>query len=517
MKFWREKKNRIYIFISLIPIILAAQYFLFKYGAISPLVKGVELNIVEGSYIQNIDEYVIKLGETIKVDSGNYIIIPPYAKEPDMDYKASEENILSINGDKITAIGEGYSALMITKNNRAIKKLTIRVVDPKVESLNVNMSNPIKYVGDSSDIEVDVSVNFDFNEEQEYTYEITNDDVITLEDGKIKAIGVGSSDLIIKSGDQKKICKFNNIQAKVSSIKIDSNVNIEENESKKLDVNVVTSPRNLKHPPIKYEYIGLKLPIAKVVDISKDGTITGIREGQGKIKITCGNKSKEITINVTKESIKNKEIQNLDVESRIIDGKLEIIASWDYLDGVSDYEICLRNNSLGENSFNLYKEIKVDKKNKTNKRIQETITIDLKDIQDPSIDLYVVGKTSEGYTKKSKIVEVRHSYKNPNNIENTKVENLVWSMNEDNSITISWDKIQNIDCTYSVYIKNNLISIDGGYELYQHGITENTFTIPSLGEFIDIDVYVKANNTQGSSGESNIINIKNSNNDEIDR
>lgn len=506
MNFWREKKNKIYIFIILIPILMAAQYFLFKYGAISPLVKGVELNVVKGNYIQNIDEYVIKLGDTVEVNSGNYIMIPPYAKEPKISYKATDSNVLSIDGNKLTGIKEGYSALLITKNNRSIKKSTVRVVNPKVESLNVNLSESLKYVGDVSNIEVDVSVNFDFNEEKEYTYEISNPDVIKLEGNKVRAIGVGSSDLIIKSGDQKKICSFNNIQAKVSEINIDKSIDIEVGENKKLDIDIVTSPKKLKHPVIKYEYIGLKLPISKVFSISKDGTITGIKEGSGKIRVSCGDKSKEITINVKKESIKNKEIQNLEVISNIVDEKLEIVAMWDHIYGIMDYEIYIKNNSLGDNDFTLQQEVKVDD-NKENSRISANISIDLKDIQDPSIDLYVIGKSSEGYTKRSKIAKIRHSYKNPNNIENTKVENLVGHINEDNSITISWNKIQNIDCTYNVYIKNNLISDSGGYELYQYGITENTFTIPSIGESIDIDIYVDATNTQGRSGQSNIINI----------
>lgn len=514
MNFWREKKNKIYFFIILIPLILIGQYFLFKYGAISPLVKGVELNVSKGSYIQNIDEYIIKIGETIEVDSGNYIMIPPYAKKPSMSYKASDGNILDINGNQITGMKEGYSALFITKNNRSIKKSTIRVVDPIVESLNVNLSNSLKYVGDTADIEVDIGVNFDFNEEKEYTYEISNPDVIKIENQKVKAIGVGSSDLIIKSGNQEKICKFDNIQAKVTNINVSDNINIEVNESKKLDVGVVTSPRNLKHPPVRYEYIGRKIPVAKVVEISKDGIITGIREGSSKIRITCGNKSKEITINVNKESVKNKEIKNLEVYSNIVDGKLEIIASWDYIEGISDYEIHMRNNSLGETEFNLYKEITIDKNNFNSKKIKESIVIDLKDIQDPSIDLFVIGKSDGVYSKKSSIAKIRHTYKNPNNIENTKVENLIWSMNEDNSINISWDKIENIDCTYNIYIKNNLEE-SGGYILYQHGITNNAFTIPSLGDNLDIEIYVDASNTQGRSGQSNVINIKMNIEDEI--
>ena len=101
MNFWREKKNRIYIIVITVLTIFISQYFLFKYGIISPLVKGIELTISKGDYIQNIDEYVIKLGESIKVNSGKYIVIPPYASKPKIGFKASDPDVLSIDGDTI--------------------------------------------------------------------------------------------------------------------------------------------------------------------------------------------------------------------------------------------------------------------------------------------------------------------------------------------------------------------------------------------------------------------------------
>ena len=157
MNFWREKKNRIYFIVIAVFITLIGQYFLFKYGKISPLVKGVELRISKGNYIQNIDEYVIKLGNSIKVNSGDYIIIPPYASKPKIGYKASNNDVLSIKGNTITGIKEGYSALMTTKDGRIIRKTTIRVVDPKVEKLDVDIGE-LKYVGDSTSIDVNIDV-----------------------------------------------------------------------------------------------------------------------------------------------------------------------------------------------------------------------------------------------------------------------------------------------------------------------------------------------------------------------
>ena len=59
-----------------IPIILILQYYLFKFGVVKPMVKGIEIEMEDGDYIKDIDKFVIKLNDTVKLSSGNYIIIP---------------------------------------------------------------------------------------------------------------------------------------------------------------------------------------------------------------------------------------------------------------------------------------------------------------------------------------------------------------------------------------------------------------------------------------------------------
>ena len=505
MNFWREKKNRIYFRTLIILFILTGQYFLFKYGVISPIVKGIEFRIAKGEYIQNIDEYIIKRGESIKVNSGNFIVIPSYASNPKIWYKASDSDILSIKGNTITGMKEGYSAIMIMKNNRAIRKTTIRVVDPKVESLDVYVK-PLKYVGDISDIDVKVAVDFKFNKQEEYTYEVSNKDILKVEGNKVRAIGVGKSTLKIKAGEKTKVYNFD-IQAKVSNLYVNNNLNIHINEEKKLGVRVETNPKNLDYPKINYEIVGFKIPMTPTIEVLKDGTIKGLREGSEKVKITCGGKSKIITVNVLKESTQFKRIKNLETSSIINGNSLDINLSWDYLDDIFDYEIYIRNNSNGEDKFKLFKSLKL--KNNNMKKIKTDISINIKGIENPDIDLYVIGKSDGVYTQRSGIINIKKEYTDLENIQDYKVENLRGSISSDGNLEISWDKLNKFDCTYSVYIRNNQISNDGGFELYQHGLSDNKITIPiDLSESVSMDIYIVANSTQGSSKISNILNIE---------
>ena len=83
-----------------IPILLIGQYYLFKIGIIKPMVKGIEIGIEDGDYIKDIDKFVVKLNDTITLTTGEYVVIPSYAKNPNIYFKALDDsNILNINGN----------------------------------------------------------------------------------------------------------------------------------------------------------------------------------------------------------------------------------------------------------------------------------------------------------------------------------------------------------------------------------------------------------------------------------
>ena len=105
------------------------------------------------------------------------------------------------------------------------------------------------------------------------------------------------------------------------------------------------------------------------ISLGKDGTIVGIKEGTEKVKITCGNKQKIITIKVEKESIIDKIIKNIQSNYEIINGKLLIDLSWDYIKDINNYEIFLKNNSLGDLNYKLYDSLKINETNLYNNRV----------------------------------------------------------------------------------------------------------------------------------------------------
>lgn len=507
MKLIENKRYKMLIILISIPVLFIAQYYLYKFGVLSPMIKGAEIEIVNGDYIKDIDKYIIKLNDTIHLSDGDYIKIPSYAKEPNIWFNVLDNSgILKLEGNKITAMKEGISSIAIMKNSRILKKADIKVVDPQIKLTNILNGN-LKYVGDSANIISTVESNYNrFKEKEKVTYESTDESIIKVDEGRLEAVGVGSANIIIKAKDQEEVIFFKNIQAKVASIDINDE-EMQVGDTFKLKPKIITSPKNLKNPRVIYEFVDNKIKANRAIRLDKDGTVVAIREGSERVKISCGDKEKIITIKVVKKSITNSAIENLKCTSYdIMDNKAIVSLEWDYIEGIYDYDIELRNNDLGEKEFKLYHNIKITEDDVSDSgKVRTTIELDLIDSNILDISLRVVGKNSLGNTKPSNIVNIKFPSKD---ITNLSVNNLYYELDEvNNTIRLVWDKIDLQDISYSIYVKNNLNN-ESGFLLLQDQILENEYKLDLNDEHVDLDIYVKAYKGGKYSKESNFINIK---------
>lgn len=507
MKLIENKRYKMFIVLISIPVLFIAQYYLYKFGFLVPMIKGAEIEIVNGDYIKDIDKYIIKLNETIELSDGDYIKVPSYAKEPNIWFNILDNSgVLKLEGNKITAMKEGISSIAIMKNSRILKKADIKVVDPEIKLTNTLDGN-LKYVGDKANIISTVESNYSrFKEKEKITYESTNENIIKVNQGRLEAVGVGSANIIIKAKDQEEVIFFKNIQAKVARIDI-KDEEMQVDDVIKLKPNITTSPKNLKYPRVNYELVDNKITANRAIRLDKDGTVVAIREGSERVKITCGDKEKIITIKVVKKSITNSTIENLKCTSYdVMDNKAIISLEWDYIKDIYDYDIELRNNALDEREFKLYNNIKITEEDVNDSgKVMTTIEVELIDNKILDISLRVVGKNSLGNTKPSNIVDI----KLPNeDITNLSVNNLHYELDEvNNTVRLLWDKIDLQDISYSIYVKNNLNN-ESGFLLLQDQILENEYKLDLNGENIDLDIYVKAYKDGKYSKESNFINIK---------
>lgn len=431
-----DKDRKIILIVVLLPLLFFTQYYLFKFGVISPMIKGVNIKIIEGEYIQDIDKYVVKLGDSVTLSPGDYIKIPQYAKDPKIkftvlddsktieleDNSEKEENTVILNALKI-----GYTSVAVMKNSRVLQKVTIRVVDPTVENLNISIEGNLKYVGDEAEISSSVEVDYkEFNNSYDVTYESSNKNILQVTNNKIKAVGVGKATIYAKSKDKVEAIRYS-IVARVKGIEIDSSFDITVGEAIKLKPKVTTEPKNLVPPRISYKFSQSKLPVERAITFEEDGTIVGIRQGSEQVTVSCGegeNKKIEVvTINVKEGTLENSMIRNLISKYIIEDNKLKIALSWDILNGATNYDIYIKDDMKNNSSFELYKSITQESYLKNANII---ITLGLKeDINKISYEIYVVGRNEEGTSKPSNIETIKDTIiKNEEDEEENDSDNI---------------------------------------------------------------------------------------------
>ena len=297
-------------------------------------------------------------------------------------------------------------------------------MDPEVEDLNVCLDGDLKYVGDKAELSSSVQVDYkEFNNTYKVTYESSNENVLRIANNKVEAVGVGRATIYAKSNDKVEAIRLN-IVARVKSIEIDNNFEIEVGEVIQLKPKIITYPRNLRYPKISYKFSQSKLPVQRSVTFEPDGTILGIREGSEKITISCGegeNKRIEvITIHVKESTLKNSLIKNLVAKYDIKENKLNINLSWDILNGATNYDIYIKNELSDSSKYELYKSItQEDFLEKSNTFISFDIDKDTKEI---AYDIYVVGRNEEGTSKPSNIESIRDTIEKEEKKEEEKIE-----------------------------------------------------------------------------------------------
>lgn len=168
------------------------------------MVKGVEIEIVDGEYVKDIDKYVVKLNEIVILFIGEYIKVFLYVKNLNIWFNVLDNlGILKIDGNKMIVLKVGYFFVGIMKNLRVLKKVIIKVVDLEVELLDMEINGDLKYVGDSVIIESIIEVDYDkFKKLYKLVYKSSNENILKIKGNKVSVVGVGKVIIYVKCGNK---------------------------------------------------------------------------------------------------------------------------------------------------------------------------------------------------------------------------------------------------------------------------------------------------------------------------
>ena len=196
----------------------------------------------------------------MEISAGNYVKIPGYAKDPKLWFNALDDNgIIEIKDNKITALKEGYTSVAVMKGNRLIKKAMLKVVNPDVESFDMDLSDELKYVGDKATISSSVAISDyqKFKDTYKAKYLSSDESILKIDGDKVEAVGVGTATISGECGDKLVEIPLK-IEAKISKLEVANEFILEEGQITNINPKVTTSPKGLKPPKVEYRYADRK-------------------------------------------------------------------------------------------------------------------------------------------------------------------------------------------------------------------------------------------------------------------
>ena len=401
-------KKEIIITTSIIAIAIIGQYILFSTGTISSKFYNFDLHINNGKYIkEDINTVAIPLEGSIDIDI-SYKIMPFYGYEGKISYKIEDESIAKIDeNNKLSGLAEGSTSLNVLKDGEIIHTYNIIVAKSKIEHIRLSVDNDLSSVGDTGKINAEVIRNYDFGEEDVISYKSTNEKVLTVqEDGTVEVVGAGKASIVATCDDLSVEEDFI-IDLVIEDLIVEHDVEIEVDESHKLDISVVTNSEGSDHPKVMFELDNSDGNADKIISIDGDGNIKGIKEGIQIVNVSCGDKERSVMVKVNPKTIGNTTVENLKPFYEVKDETLTVGLTWDSI-GIADsheYEVYAKVNSNSE-----FK--KVDTvAGASNGTLSSEVKFDLRGFNGVgSIDFYVIATNEDGKSEKSRVVNIQFSH-----------------------------------------------------------------------------------------------------------
>lgn len=159
--------------------------------------KEYEIKYVETTSIEIKNEELLLLGSNYQL---NIQTLPIQTSDTNYTYTSSNENIITIDENGLIIPIKAGSATIKVVNEKGIETSFEFVVEPNIEEIIINEENLVKVKnGRTYQLDIEILENEDYL--KYLNYQSSDESVITIEDGLIKTVGLGSAVITISTSN----------------------------------------------------------------------------------------------------------------------------------------------------------------------------------------------------------------------------------------------------------------------------------------------------------------------------
>ena len=276
--------------------------------------------ILEEGFILKTTDTILDIDSSLELD---YEFTNVINSRQNVTITSSDTNVVSLDGNKLTAIANGQSEITVKATDLDItKKITITVIT-KVTALNVSETKVTLEKNEIYTIVATVEPETASNQNLIYSIEEGKEDVVSIENNIVTALKTGTAEVTISTTDGSNLSKIVTFNVNPISVKeltiTQKTFTINLDETAKIDARVNNDAENKS---ITYTVTEGN----DVVTVDGSGNITPIKNGTAKISVKTSNTEISDIVTVTVEN--KKTIYFLDQEWWHEDGYTSYIYAW---------------------------------------------------------------------------------------------------------------------------------------------------------------------------------------------
>ncbi|WP_237737295.1 Ig-like domain-containing protein [Clostridium carboxidivorans] len=189
-------KNMIISSISCIFIIccgIFARYILYSTGTLKPDIVNINMYTSKD---------VIEVNKEVEITE-EHSLRPECSKNIDVSFKSSDNSIAIVDGKKsVKGLKPGTAKILAIANNKVIKEIEVKVVQPKVIDFQISNEKSEFSLGETEELRSSIKMNYDGVTKPKIQYSSTNSNVVSVDNaGIMRALGLGNAYIIAKAGE----------------------------------------------------------------------------------------------------------------------------------------------------------------------------------------------------------------------------------------------------------------------------------------------------------------------------
>lgn len=263
----------------------------------------LKVNVVDKISLKSIEI----VPQTLTLTEGNsgkleVAFNPNNATDKSVTWQSSNSNIVTVDSSgNLKAISSGTATITATSNDggyTSSSKIIVKALDKSLKGISLNKAELNIVVGESDNLSVNYNPSYASN--KEVTWESSNTEVATVENGKVVAKTPGNAEIKVtsKEGNYQATCKVNVLSPPIESIKFEYEEYM-ASVGTTITLKTISTPENtIINDPI---WTSSDETVATIVD----GELTALQVGKTTITVSDpeGKISATTEVNVIEEAL----------------------------------------------------------------------------------------------------------------------------------------------------------------------------------------------------------------------